>query len=68
MNKELRIKTKKSAQEMQDEIFKKMSVDRKLEIGSQLWQLARELVGDKLKAKHGANRSAASFDQYSQNT
>lgn len=46
---------KKTAQERQDEIFQKMSADRKIEVGSQLWQLAKTLVGDKIN--YGAGRS-----------
>lgn len=34
---------------MQDDIFRKMTADRKLEISSQLWQLAKELAGDKIR-------------------
>lgn len=41
------IKIKKSPQEMQDDIFRKMSADRKIEVASQLWRLARTLIGDK---------------------
>lgn len=48
---------KKSAQEIQDEIFRKMSADRKIEIGSQLWQLAKELAGDKIR--YETNRPSA---------
>jgi len=46
---------KKSAQEIQDEIFRKMSADRKILLGSQLWQLAKELAGGKIN--YGTNRS-----------
>tara|TARA_Y100000310_G_scaffold293859_1_gene323813 strand:+ start:85 stop:279 length:195 start_codon:yes stop_codon:yes gene_type:complete len=35
-------------QERQDNIFRNMSADRKVEIGSQLWRLAKDLVGDKI--------------------
>jgi len=45
---------KKSPQEIQDEIFRKMSADRKIEIAAQLWQLGQELK----KQTHGNNRSA----------
>ena len=38
----------KTAQEIQDNIFRKMSADRKIEVGAQLWQLAKNLVGDKI--------------------
>lgn len=43
INKNLKLKNKKSAQEIQDEIFRKMSVDRKIELSAQLWQLAKIL-------------------------
>lgn len=48
---------KKSAQEAQDDIFRKMSPDRKIELGSELWRLAKDLVGDKIN--YGADRSKA---------
>jgi len=41
-------KIKKTAQEIQDRIFKNMSADRKIEIGSQLWKLGKDVVGDKI--------------------
>jgi hypothetical protein len=40
---------KKTAQEIQDDIFRKMSADRKLELSSQLWRLVKELAGDKIR-------------------
>ena len=55
-------KTRKSAQEIQDDIFRKMSADRKVELGSQLWQLAKNLVGDKII--YEAYRPKASFGKY----
>ncbi|MBI2444280.1 MAG: hypothetical protein HYV42_03515 [Candidatus Magasanikbacteria bacterium] len=48
---------KKTAQEIQDDIFRAMSADRKLEVGAQLWRLAKALVGDKID--YGKLRSAA---------
>ncbi len=51
------------AQDRQDEIFRNMSADRKVELGSQLWQLAKDLVGDKINYG-GANRSKASFNKH----
>lgn len=45
---------KKSAQEIQDEIFRKMSPDKKVELGSRLWLLAKELA--KEKVCYGNNR------------
>ena len=41
-------KTKNKSQEIQDKIFKKMSADRKIEIGSMLWRLAKDIVGNKI--------------------
>lgn len=53
------IKIKKTAQGIQDEIFQKMSADRKIELGSQLWKLAKTLVGNKIN--YGRERSKTSF-------
>lgn len=39
---------KKSALDMQDNIFKKMSADKKVEIGAYLWRLGRDLAPDKI--------------------
>ncbi|TSC88034.1 MAG: hypothetical protein G01um10147_265 [Microgenomates group bacterium Gr01-1014_7] len=39
---------KKTAQQVQDEIFRKMSADRKIKLGSSMWRLAKELAGDKI--------------------
>jgi len=52
------IKIKKTTQERQDEIFRKMSADRKIELGSQLWKLAKTLVGNKIN--YGRERSKTS--------
>lgn len=57
-----RIKTKNNQQERQDNIFKKMSADRRIEIGSQLWRLAKDIVGDKIN--YAANRPPASFGEH----
>lgn len=53
-------KVKKTAQEIQDEIFRKMSSDKKIEVGSQLWMLAKDLVGDKINY---GKRSKTSFNK-----
>ena len=45
-----------SAQEMQDEIFRRMSADEKIKIASELWWLGRELVSS--EKHYGANRPA----------
>ena len=45
----------KTAQEIQDDIFRKMTTDRKIRLGSQLWLLAKELT--KEKGFYGNNRS-----------
>ncbi len=59
--KKLNIKAKKIGQEKQDEIFQKMSAERKLEIGAQLWQLAKTLADDKIN--YGTRRSKISFNR-----
>jgi len=41
------IKTTKTAQDIQDDIFRKMSADQRLEVWVGLWRLAKELAGDK---------------------
>lgn len=51
-------KKQKSAQDIQDEIFRKMSADQKLELAAQLWLLAKEL--DSNKINYGINRPKAS--------
>jgi len=61
MMKKQSVKIKKTAQERQDEIFRKMSTERKLEIGAQLWQLAKTLAGDKIN--YGTKRSQTSFNR-----
>ena len=50
-------KIKKSAQDIQDDIFRKMTPDKKIDLGSRLWLLARELSKEKIY--HGINRSKA---------
>ena len=57
---------KKTAQEIQDEIFRKMPADKKMELGSQLWRLAKELVGEKIN--YGTNRSQTSFSRNRKNS
>ena len=49
----------KTAQEIQDEIFRKMSADKKLEVAAKLWLLAKALDPDKVDFRcHGGNRPA----------
>lgn len=50
----------KSAQDIQDEIFRKMSADKKIELASKLWLLGKELTGNN-KINYGRNRSKTSF-------
>lgn len=57
---------KKSAQEIQDEIFRKMPADKKLLLGSQLWRLAKELTGNKIN--YGTSRSQTSFGRHRKNS
>ena len=49
----------KTSQEVQDDIFRRMSADKKIELGSQLWQLGKDLVGDKINY----GRSQTSFNK-----
>ena len=48
----------KTGQEIQDEIFRKMSADEKLKVGADLWQLAREIAPEKVR--YGADRPKTS--------
>jgi len=43
-----------AVQDIQDKIFRKMTADRKIRLGSQLWVLAKELT--KEKGFYGNNR------------
>lgn len=61
MDTKQKLQLKKSAQEIQDKIFRKMSADRKMELSSQLWRLAKELAGDKIN--YGTNRPQALIDK-----
>jgi hypothetical protein len=56
-----KLQFEKSAQDLQDEIFRKMSADKKIKLGSQLWQLAKDLAGNKFY--HGRNRPAVSSNK-----
>jgi len=49
-----KLNRKPTAQEIQNEILRTMSADKKLELGSKLWLLAKELTKD--KPNHGINR------------
>lgn len=44
--------TSVKAQDIQDKIFQRMSADQKVKVGSDLWKLAKELVGDKIYKYH----------------
>ena len=39
---------KKTAQQIQDEIFKKMSANQKVKLGSDFWRLAKSLDSEKI--------------------
>ena len=48
-------------QEKQDAIFRSMSANKKIEIGSILWKMAKDIVGDKINyAKSGSAPSVGS--------
>lgn len=55
-----------SAQDIQDEIFKKMSADRKVKLGVGLWRLAKEL--DRNKVMYGGYRSKRFINTNSRNS
>ena len=60
LEKKHRGSTSLTGQDRQDEIFQKMSASRKLEIGAQLWQLAKIIAGDKIN--YGTRRPKTSFN------
>lgn len=52
-------KVVKTAQDIQDDIFRKMTADEKLEVWVGLWRLAKELAGDKITyGKNGSKRAS----------
>lgn len=51
----------KPSQQVQDEIFRKMTADKKLIVGSDLWKLGKELGGEKVD--YGRVRSETSTRQ-----
>lgn len=55
-------RTRMSAQDIQDEIFRSMSADRRIEVASGLWRLAQELNSNNIDygAKNRSNRSSTS--------
>ena len=55
------IKTKKSAQEMQDEIFRKMSAGEKLVLAGCLSRMVKELAGNKI-TPYETRRKCKFFD------
>jgi hypothetical protein len=53
------VNTAKSAQERQDEIFRNMSADEKVKVGSYLWKMAKEVVGNKITYRgRGSKKSS----------
>lgn len=55
----------KTAQDIQDDIFRKMSADKRLEVWSMLWQLAKDIAGNKIT--YGANRSKNASGEHLKN-
>ena len=53
---------RKTAQEIQDDIFRKMPADKKIKLGSEFWLFAKKLSGNNFyygrrpKASFGKNR------------
>jgi len=39
---------KKTAQQIQDDIFRKMSVERKIRMSSSFWNFAKTMAGDRI--------------------
>lgn len=52
--------SRKTIQDIQDDIFRKMSPDEKVELGAKLWRLAKELVGDKIRYDRSRSTMASS--------
>ena len=52
-------------QDIQDQIFKKMTADQKVALGSQLWRFAKDIVGDKID--YGKSRSKTSIGKSCRN-
>ena len=51
---------KKKAKDIQDDIFRKMSAEKKVLLGFQLWELAKTIVGDKIDyAKSGRSKTSS---------
>ncbi len=57
----MRSKTKKSVQDKQDNIFRKMSADKKLEVAAGLWLLAKELNPNNVKNGRNNRPATASY-------
>jgi len=63
LNPQTKLVEGKSAQDIRDEIFRKMSADKKLEVAAGLWRLAKELDRDKIDFRNKwktSTRDAAS--------
>lgn len=54
-----------TAQDVQDDIFRKMSADKRLELWAMLWRLAKDLAGNKMT--YGPNGSKDTYSEYRQN-
>jgi len=50
---------KKTAQQIQDEIFRKMSANRKVKLGSDMWRLAKALNGEKIDFRVNGSTTSA---------
>lgn len=51
----------KTAQDVQDDIFRKMSADKRLEVWAMLWKLAKDLAGNKIN--YGENRPKDTYSK-----
>lgn len=53
----------KTAQDIQDNIFRKMSADKRVKLGSELWKMAKELVGNKINYARIRSKTAVGKDR-----
>lgn len=55
----------KTAQDVQDDVFRKMSPDKRLEVWAMLWQMAKDIAGNKMV--YGTDRSKNASGEYRRN-
>ncbi len=52
-------KIAKTAQDIQDDVFRRMSADERFEVWVGLWRLAKDLAGDKITYGTNGSQSAS---------